>query len=198
MMGVLPLSFAQKRLWFLDQFEPGSSAYNIPSAVAIEGIFNVEALEESFVEIIKRHEVLRSIFVSPTSSSSNTTVVEGEPRLVIRESVPFMLSLIDLQQCVVVVVGNNGGGNNGGSGGNVVGDEHHSPVSSSETTRRTTTTSNSSSSSSSNSSIIDGGAERERVGLASEEARRPFDLSSGPLLRASVLVLLSNNNNNNN
>ena len=124
--------------------------------------------------------MLRSIFVSPTSSSSNTTVVEGEPRLVIRESVPFMLSLIDLQQCVVVVVGNNGGGNNGGSGGNVVGDEHHSPVSSSETTRRTTTTSSSS----------DGGAERERVGLASEEARRPFDLSSGPLLRASVLVLL--------
>ena len=132
MMGVLPLSFAQKRLWFLDQFEPGSSTYNIPSAVAIEGIFNVEALEESFVEIIKRHEVLRSIFVSP-NSSSNTTVVEGEPRLVIRESVPFMLSLIDLQQCVVVVVVGNNGGN---SGGGVVGEEHHSPASSSETTRR--------------------------------------------------------------
>ena len=88
MMGVLPLSFAQKRLWFLDQFEPGSSTYNIPSAVAIEGIFNVEALEESFVEIIKRHEVLRSIFVSPTqqqqqqqynSSGRRTTI--GDQRI---------------------------------------------------------------------------------------------------------------------
>ena len=164
MMGVLPLSFAQKRLWFLDQFEPGSSAYNIPSAVGMEGILNVEALEESFVEIIKRHEVLRTIFVS-------SSTVEGEPRLLIRESVPFMVSLIDLQQLIVVVVV---GGVGGGGGVVKILSSEDSPAA------ETTTTS-------------DGGAFTERVGLASEEARRPFDLSSGTLLRASVLQMLSNN-----
>src|SRR5690606_36445292 len=94
-MGVLPLSFAQKRLWFLDQFEPASSAYNIPSSIPIQNnIINMEAIEETFIEIIKRHEVLRSTFV--VASSNNSAIMEGEPRLLIRKSIPFKFSLIHL------------------------------------------------------------------------------------------------------
>src|SRR5207248_7709674 len=51
---VLPLSFAQQRLWFLDQLEPGSSAYNIPLAVRLQGILSEDALERSLIEIVQR------------------------------------------------------------------------------------------------------------------------------------------------
>src|SRR6185503_12018552 len=58
----LPLSFAQQRLWFLAQLEPGSTAYNIPLAIHMTGALNVGALEESFSEVVRRHEVLRTSF----------------------------------------------------------------------------------------------------------------------------------------
>src|SRR5262245_58890022 len=58
----LPLSFAQQRLWFLDQFEPGHHVYNIPGAFRIQGPLNVHALEASLSEILRRHEVLRTTF----------------------------------------------------------------------------------------------------------------------------------------
>ncbi len=58
----LPLSFAQQRLWFLDQLEPNSSLYNIPRAVRLAGRLNVTALERSLDEIVRRHEALRTIF----------------------------------------------------------------------------------------------------------------------------------------
>ena len=58
-----PLSFAQARLWFLDQLQPGSSAYNLSAAIRLKGQLNIEALEQSFNEIINRHEVLRTNFV---------------------------------------------------------------------------------------------------------------------------------------
>ena len=54
------LSYAQQRLWFLDQLEPGSSAYLIPAAVRLEGRLDVAALEQSLGEVVRRHEVLRS------------------------------------------------------------------------------------------------------------------------------------------
>ena len=57
-----PLSFVQKRLWFLDQFEPNSSVYNIPSAVRLEGLLDVEALEGSLNALVERHETLRTCF----------------------------------------------------------------------------------------------------------------------------------------
>ena len=47
----VPLSFAQERLWFLDQLEPGSSAYNIPHAIRLSGRLNVTALQQSIGEI---------------------------------------------------------------------------------------------------------------------------------------------------
>jgi acyl carrier protein len=59
----LPLSFAQQRLWFLDQFQPGSQSYNVPAAVRIRGPLQVAALERSLSEIVRRHEVLRTRFV---------------------------------------------------------------------------------------------------------------------------------------
>jgi amino acid adenylation domain-containing protein len=58
----LPLSFAQQRLWFLDRLEPGSSYYNIPSAVRLMGALDVTALERTLNEIVRRHEVLRTTF----------------------------------------------------------------------------------------------------------------------------------------
>jgi len=58
----VPLSFAQQRLWVIDQLEPGSSAYNIPLAEHISGTLNVAALEQSFNELVRRHESLRTTF----------------------------------------------------------------------------------------------------------------------------------------
>ncbi len=58
----LPLSFAQQRLWFLDQLQPGGAAYNMPGAVLLEGPLAVPALAASLAALIRRHEVLRTRF----------------------------------------------------------------------------------------------------------------------------------------
>ncbi len=57
-----PLSFAQQRLWFLDQLEPGSHLYNVPLAVRLDGALAVPALAGALAEIVRRHQVLRSLF----------------------------------------------------------------------------------------------------------------------------------------
>ncbi|MEM6403523.1 MAG: condensation domain-containing protein, partial [Cyanobacteria bacterium P01_D01_bin.116] len=86
-----PLSFAQKRLWFLDKLQPESSAYNIPAALHLTGELNIICLEQSLNKIIQRHEVLRSSF----------TVVEDEPIQQVFPSLNLQkklnLPLIDLQ-----------------------------------------------------------------------------------------------------
>ncbi|MCP3144849.1 non-ribosomal peptide synthetase, partial [Pyxidicoccus xibeiensis] len=58
----LPLSFAQQRLWFIDQLEPGNSAYNIPLALRLDGPLDVDVLERAFAELVRRHESLRTTF----------------------------------------------------------------------------------------------------------------------------------------
>ena len=58
------LSFAQSRLWFLDQLEPDSSAYNIPMALNLKGKLSLPALEQSLAQIIRRHDALRTVFTS--------------------------------------------------------------------------------------------------------------------------------------
>ncbi|HYY97599.1 MAG TPA: condensation domain-containing protein, partial [Pyrinomonadaceae bacterium] len=60
--GAPPLSFAQQRLWFIDQLQPDSSAYNIPAALRLNGPLKVDALERCIDEVVRRHEVLRTTF----------------------------------------------------------------------------------------------------------------------------------------
>jgi non-ribosomal peptide synthetase component F/acyl carrier protein len=84
--GRLPLSYAQQRLWFVDQMEPGKAAYNIPAAMRLSGKLDISVLEKTLTEIVRRHEVLRTVFA----------VEEGEPVQVIRPAGPFKLEAEDL------------------------------------------------------------------------------------------------------
>jgi hypothetical protein len=68
-LNCFPLSFAQERLWFLHQLEPNNSVYNVPRAVRFRGQLNLVAIEQSFNEIVRRHEALRACFVT----------VDGQP-----------------------------------------------------------------------------------------------------------------------
>src|SRR6185295_15774131 len=83
---LFPLSFAQERLWFLDQLEPGSAFYNVASGVRLSGELNVEALERTFSEVMRRHEVLRTTF----------PMVEGVPVQRVSASAPLHLAIEDL------------------------------------------------------------------------------------------------------
>ncbi|RKH14792.1 amino acid adenylation domain-containing protein [Corallococcus sp. CA053C] len=85
-VGVLPLSFAQQRLWLMDQLEPGSPAYNISSALRIHGALEVSALERSFRALIDRHESLRTTFV----------VRDGEPVQLIHTAFDFHLPVVEV------------------------------------------------------------------------------------------------------
>jgi amino acid adenylation domain-containing protein/FkbH-like protein len=82
----LPLSFAQQRLWFLDQLEPGSAAYNIPAAVCLQGQLDAQVLESAMNEVAQRHETLRTYF----------STHEGQPEQVILPSLWVKLEAEDL------------------------------------------------------------------------------------------------------
>jgi amino acid adenylation domain-containing protein len=83
----LPLSFAQQRLWFLDQYEPDLIAYNLPTAFRVSGSLDQVALEKSLLEIIRRHETLRTTYA----------VRNGQPSQIITPNPSLGLSVIDLQ-----------------------------------------------------------------------------------------------------
>ncbi len=85
--GDLPPSFAQERLWFLDQLEPGTFAYNIPTSFRLQGMLDTAVLERSIGEIVRRHEPLRTVFVT----------VDGSARQHICPFEGFELSVLDLQ-----------------------------------------------------------------------------------------------------
>ena len=121
----LPLSFAQQRLWFLDQLVPENPFYNMPAAVQLQGYLNLKALQQAFNTIAQRHETLRTTF----------TQVDGQPAQVIASSFSLHLPVIDLQSLL--------------------------------TTDRDATIQR----------------------LATEEAHRPFKLTTGPLLRVTLLKL---------
>ncbi|HEY0733618.1 MAG TPA: amino acid adenylation domain-containing protein, partial [Herpetosiphonaceae bacterium] len=84
----LPLSYAQQRLWFLDQLEPGSPFYSLPFAVRLSGQLDVAVLERAFAALIARHEALRTTFVAH----------DGQPVQVIAPPAPLPLPLVDLRQ----------------------------------------------------------------------------------------------------
>jgi amino acid adenylation domain-containing protein len=85
----LPLSFAQRRVWFLAQLEPESPVYNIPAAYRLSGPLNVPALEQSLSEIVRRHETLRTTFTS----------AGGSPVQSIAERRTIALPITDLSSC---------------------------------------------------------------------------------------------------
>ncbi|MCP4655539.1 MAG: AMP-binding protein, partial [bacterium] len=122
----VPLSFAQERLWFLDQLDPGSSTYNIPTAVRLAGRIEIPVLMASLREIVRRHEVLRTTF---------TRGDDGSPVQVISSRPDLQSALVDLRSLAAPALA----------------------------------------------------AESRR--LATREARRPFDLTRGPLLRVTLLRL---------
>lgn len=123
--GPAALSFAQQRLWFLDQLEPGKAFYNNSVGLRMRGNLNMEALEKSFDGIIARHEILRTTF----------SMVNAEPVQIVSASSETTIEFTDLS---------------------------HLP----EQPR-----------------------ELEAMRLTDIEAHRPFDLSTGPLLRVSLLKL---------
>src|SRR5215216_838270 len=84
---VIPCSFAQQRLWFLDQFKPGDPAYNIPVALHLTGVVDACVLERSLNEIVRRHESLRTTFTSE----------DGRPSQVIYPQLTLKLCVSDLR-----------------------------------------------------------------------------------------------------
>src|SRR5262249_13548693 len=115
----LPLSFAQQRLWFLDQLEPGSAFYNVPLALRLFGELNVAALESSLNAVIGRHEILRTNFVAVAGRPSQVIAPERRLRLLLEEldqpaalrrvieeaQRPFDLSQDSLLRCVLLRLG---------------------------------------------------------------------------------------------
>ena len=83
----MPLSHAQLRLWFLDRLEPGNPAYNIALAERLVGRIDTEALERSLLDLVRRHEVLRTRY----------TTVEGRPVQIVEERPHLALRLVDLR-----------------------------------------------------------------------------------------------------
>jgi len=120
-----PASFAQQRLWFLDQLEPGTAAYNLPRAFRIVGPLDVTVLQQALEIVVRRHASLRTVFDS----------VQGETRQVVLSDSKVDVPIVDL------------------------------------------------------TTIPETEREIEAVRVVSEEGRKPFDLSEGPLLR-SLLVRL--------
>ncbi len=123
--GALPLSSGQQRMWFLEQFQGPSGAYNMPAALRLEGELDVEALQRSLDEIVRRHEVLRTRYGQE----------QGQPHQRVMPPAPVLIPSVDL--------------------GHVPAEERQAEV-------------------------------RRR---ATEEAGRPFDLSSELPLRLSLLRL---------
>jgi amino acid adenylation domain-containing protein/FkbH-like protein len=86
--GNLPLSFAQQRLWFLNELEPDNPLYNVPIAVGMSGNLNMNALERSLSEIVRRHEILRTSFRTENN----------QPNQVIAPYTELQIELTDLTE----------------------------------------------------------------------------------------------------
>ncbi|MFP2957382.1 amino acid adenylation domain-containing protein [Myxococcus sp. 1LA] len=85
--GALPLSSGQQRMWFLEQFQGPSGAYNMPAALRLEGALDVAALQRSLDEIVRRHEVLRTTYGQQ----------QGQPFQRVLPPSPVTMAEVDLQ-----------------------------------------------------------------------------------------------------
>ena len=83
----IPLSFAQQRLWLLDQLEPGNRVHHIPTLVRLKGALNIEVLSAALNEIVRRHEILRTSFPA----------TDGHPYQMISPPAPVLLEKVDLR-----------------------------------------------------------------------------------------------------
>jgi acyl carrier protein len=90
----LPLSFAQQRLWFLDQMDPGKHLYNVPRAIRMTGALDVEALERGINDLIARHEILRTTY----GVAKDQPIQKIAPRLEITLAVADLSSLSPSQR----------------------------------------------------------------------------------------------------
>jgi len=90
-LNYCPLSYGQQRLWFLDQLEPGNPVYNIPGSVRLTGPLQLSALQQSLNEVIRRHEALRTRFVT----------LDGQPMQVIEAELELPLEVVDLSAMTV-------------------------------------------------------------------------------------------------
>ena len=82
----LPLSFAQQRLWFLDQMDPGNHLYNVPRALRLKGSLHITAMEQALNGLIARHEILRTTY----------GVVDDHPVQKIADELTITLPVVDL------------------------------------------------------------------------------------------------------
>ena len=85
--GPLPVSFAQQRLWFLEQMQQEGAVYNIPLAIQVQGFLDEAAFSQSFNALIERHEALRTRFVT----------VEGQPMQAVIAPAPIAIEPRDLR-----------------------------------------------------------------------------------------------------
>ncbi|HEX5751790.1 MAG TPA: amino acid adenylation domain-containing protein, partial [Archangium sp.] len=88
--GPMPVSFAQQRLWFLEQLQPGGALYNTPATVRIEGELDVAVLERAINALVQRHEALRTSFADAA----------GEPRQQVLPEQTIQLRRVDLRAIV--------------------------------------------------------------------------------------------------
>jgi amino acid adenylation domain-containing protein len=85
--GPRPLSFAQERLWFLDQLQPGTSTYNLPLMLPLEGAVNPGAVQAAIGDLVRRHEVLRT----------RIGLLDGRPVQLVANGLDVPVARIDLR-----------------------------------------------------------------------------------------------------
>ncbi len=83
--GPLPLSFAQERLWLLEQMQPGEGVYTIPVAVRLRGALDVRALERALDDLVRRHEALRTVFLREEGGPAQTVLPHAPRALPVEE-----------------------------------------------------------------------------------------------------------------
>src|SRR5919197_2031587 len=81
--GTLPLSPLQEQLWFLDRLAPGVRAYNVARAFRVTGRVDLAALERAFADVVRRHEILRTVFTVDETGPLQKVLPEGQARLAV-------------------------------------------------------------------------------------------------------------------